>query len=132
MKPHTFTLPWTTRAVRLERHLGSFFLDVFAINKRGEPGASRIRAQIASRFLPYGAHFSKSTLPGSGQNRRKPRVIALAECITSVHARNLQLLTVFQKVIAVWLFAHTAQAGVYNVLYLSLCLVKFKSECRID
>jgi len=45
-----------------------------------------------------------------------------------MQARNLQF-TVFQKVIRVWLFAHTAQAGVYSVLSrIGLYLVHFGSK----
>lgn len=54
----------STRAVHLDHilreiqshnwTLGSFLLDVFTIPKRGEPGASQIRAQMVSRFLQGG------------------------------------------------------------------------------
>ena len=84
--------------------------------------------------MSYASHFSQKTPSGSGKSRRDPLLVSsksrhciigiflilheqivLVAYIMIMNARNLHF-TAFQKLVGTWLFAHTAQNSVYDVL----------------
>ncbi|KAF5386775.1 hypothetical protein D9615_001662 [Tricholomella constricta] len=72
-----------------------------------------IRQSLSS--IPYAEHLGTTPPSGKGQNRRNPLIIVLVAYLMLMNARNLQF-TAFQKIVGVWLFAHTSPHGVYSIL----------------
>ncbi|TFY75470.1 hypothetical protein EWM64_g8542 [Hericium alpestre] len=72
-------------------------------------------ASTAPPPLTYTTHFSKPAPTGTGKNRRDPFIILLIAFMLLMSVQNLHF-SAFWKMISVWLFAHTAQHGVYTVL----------------
>ncbi|KAI0045435.1 hypothetical protein FA95DRAFT_1596845, partial [Auriscalpium vulgare] len=64
---------------------------------------------------PYRTYLSKPIEEGTGKNHQNPVIVILVAYMLLMAARNLRF-TAFQKLVGVWLFAHTAQHGVYGVL----------------
>ncbi|KZP17823.1 hypothetical protein FIBSPDRAFT_607778 [Athelia psychrophila] len=76
----------------------------------GNPAAS-----IPTPALSFVPILLKQPPPGTDENRRGPSMLPLAVFLVLRNARNLQF-TAFQKIVGVWLFAHTALYGIYTVL----------------
>ncbi|KAI0038909.1 hypothetical protein FA95DRAFT_1550988 [Auriscalpium vulgare] len=81
--------------------------------------AIRPKARILSTPPPDGASYAvyltKPIATGTGHNRRNPFIIVLVTYMLLMSARNIRF-AAFQKLMGVWLFAHTAQHGVYAIL----------------
>ncbi|KAI0312418.1 hypothetical protein OF83DRAFT_1176656 [Amylostereum chailletii] len=63
----------------------------------------------------YDGFFSRPIPTGSGSNPRDPFMMVLAACVVLLTARNRRF-NLFQRIVGVWMFSHTAPHGMYAVL----------------
>ncbi|KAI0312119.1 hypothetical protein OF83DRAFT_1176932 [Amylostereum chailletii] len=70
----------------------------------------------STSWLPsYSGHFSTPISSGTGRNPRDPFMMVLAAALVLLNARNRRF-NLFQRIVGVWMFSHTAPHGMYAVL----------------